>query len=156
MLIFVLFGCYQHLGGAVHGGSSNYVLQPLPVQAPDSTMAEALVDELLEEDGDTVAVDPTTSGISHIKVSGFPSLMDDIALAIAKSEEIESRRVAAENAADMALETALQVVEPGSALDRSSPKDGHCLFHALRAAGLASFKDVPCQVSIGKLRRRSP
>ena len=49
------------------------------------------------------------------------------------------------------LQAQLDLHERGSVLDLSTPKDGHCLFHALRRAGLLT--DCPDSLDIPQLRR---
>ena len=41
------------------------------------------------------------------------------------------------------LQQALSGLEPGAALDKTTPADGHCLFHALLQGGLARLQDIP-------------
>ena len=37
------------------------------------------------------------------------------------------------------LEQAIQQIEPGACLDKQTPRDGHCLFHALLRGGLGTL-----------------
>ena len=56
-----------------------------------------------------------------------------------------------ENRAIRLLQAQLDLHDRGSVLDLSTPKDGNCLFHALRRAGL--LKDCPDCLDISQLRR---
>ena len=49
------------------------------------------------------------------------------------------------------LANAVNAAEDGAGLDYSTPKDGHCLFHALAAGGLLS--DIPESLTIDELRQ---
>ena len=40
----------------------------------------------------------------------------------------------------------------GLEVDLSTPKDGHCLFHALNKGGIASLSDCPCSLTIDEMR----
>ena len=82
-----------------------------------------LVSNLLEEDGDTVVLDDS-GAISHVKVvaSDF-----DFETGLEASEAAQAEAESVESSLTAGLQTRLDVLEPGSSVDRSTPKDGHCL-----------------------------
>ena len=128
-------------------------LVPLDLQV--QSLVEAPEADLLYADVEEAIVDDATSGISHMKVSSAPLLPAgafDLRAALAASiaNQKESDAIMATRTA--ALEQALSQFCPGALLDRSTPADGHCLFHALRRGGVASSEDIPCSLSIRELR----
>ena len=123
------------IGSCVHDTSDNQM----------HSLDEVPSVSLLEEDGDVLVVDGSTGGISHVKARS------PFELALAESASMHVEEQVAEQAAMRALQSVLDSHEPGSLLDKSTPKDGHCMFHALRSAGL--LQDCQWELDIASLRR---
>ena len=62
--------------------------------------------------------------------------LTDLQLAIRASLAEKKHSSAGEQATVDLLQAQLTAVEPGARIDTSTPKDGHCLFHACRRAGI--------------------
>jgi hypothetical protein len=82
---------------------------------------------------ETVVYDPVNGGASHIKVSGgaLPIQFDlqaGVRASLVQREQEEQQMLALESD----LQQSLTQFEAGADLDRNTPADGHCLFHALR------------------------
>ena len=115
-------------------------LQP----AATGELSEIPIADLLDDDSDILIVEPGSGGISHIKA---PSSFE---LSLAQHASAKPGAMS-ESAVVDALQSQLDRLEPGALVDKSTPKDGHCLFHALAAAGL--LQDRACGVDIGDLTR---
>ena len=50
------------------------------------------------------------------------------------------------------LNDGLGLLEPGCMVNRTTPKDGHSLFHAFRRGGVANLQTCPCALTIVELR----
>ena len=75
-----------------------------------------------------------------------------LAKAIAESAAEAKKEADDERAVITLLNSRLAALRPGHELDQETPKDGHCLFHALRRAGVARLADCPCALSIAEMR----
>ena len=118
-----------------------------------------------QETWDTLIVNADNTGYDHIKVStaGMSSghtapadiapPVDEFEAALKASARARAAELAETAEAERQLNRALQLVEPGAELNRGTPADGHCLFHALRCGGLASIHDIPCDLTIAELRQ---
>ena len=92
------------------------------------------------------------SGEGARDIVGGGSAEDGLAGALVQSA-VEAQAVAmAEDGVVASLQAQLDILEPGSSVERNTPKDGHCLFHALRRGGLGSLQNCPCALSVAELR----
>ena len=91
---------------------------------------------------ETVVYDPATGAASHIKVLPYqisgspPAIAFDFAAAARASLAERDKETQEMQARESELQQALCQFEPGAALDKTTPTDGHCLFHALNRGGL--------------------
>ena len=134
---------------------------PSPGQAghpsPDCELSDISEEALLEEDivqneSEELVLVGDGGGFDHIKVSqAAPS--NALAVALRESLEIQAAEDAAEQVCCDALQRQLDLLEPGSELDRSTPKDNSCLFHALKRGGLTALLQATGDLSVAQLRR---
>eukprot|EP00973_Karenia_brevis_P096169 12430909-Karenia_brevis.AAC.1 len=73
-------------------------------------------------------------------------------LVLGRSIKVTQQREKAEEEQENQLQTCLSSHEAGALLDRSTPRDGHSLFHALRKGGLACRSQIPCMLAMPELR----
>ena len=123
----------------VLGGPESLQVVGLPV---DPT-AELISQLSAEVDSEAVIVSDPGDGISHVKVSRASSSTSSQAIAVLDPLEGIS-------AAEDALRTHLDRISPGTRLDMTTPKDGHCLFWALKRGGL--LRSTPTPLDIAELR----
>ena len=127
---------------------------------PRQELHEPPEEQLLQEEVELLAVDADTGRLRNIKVltdseqtGNLPPLAYDLEAGIRASLDRKLAATEAAVAAESALQAHVARLEGGARLDLTTPKDGHCLLHALRAGGIASFRDIPCQLTIEELRR---
>jgi hypothetical protein len=70
--------------------------------------------------------------------------------AVAASLKSKGERRLREGQEIQMLAAALEIAEGGARIDKNTPEDGHCLFHALAAGGLLS--DIPESLTVDELR----
>ena len=127
------------------------------------------------QDGEQLVIDGTSSGLSHIKmpisqdVDDASAYESAVAASLHLSEEEAHARMLEEAEVEQAyhlseeeaharileeaaLEQAIQRSEAGAYLDKQTPRDGHCLFHALLYGGLGRTQNQTGQPSIAQLR----
>ena len=137
--------------GALMSAASFEEVEEALAEAPDDVLLE--VSSPHSPNGDTLVVDPITSGISHIKSGSVNPLLSEFqAVASASRAEFETHQ---KNAAKRAAEVqdAVATWEPGALIDESTPEDGHCLFHACASGGLFTEADLGFRPTVFELRR---
>ena len=163
VMFFLAFSVFSSDGGlagvfAMPQSSSPHLQAPSIVQdqlveLPDSDLlveagvaagAPLEVEELVLADN---------GGFSHIKVHNVPldiSPAFDFDAAVAASLGVRDRQAAERGLQEQSLQAALTALEEGAALNMSTPRDGHCLFHALHRGGLLA--DIPGKLTIHEIR----
>ena len=166
-VLLLVVGFYLRLfivSSARSPSSSLVPAQRLDLSGPrltDLVESEFLVvdEEDLCLDLETLVVDHDTGGLSYIKVGGAaPSAIEpaplvayDLAAGIAASLA-QAKKDNSENCyAESILQSTLSKLEPNALLDKATPRDGHCLFHALKP-GLSSLTDIKGQLTVAELR----
>ena len=96
--------------------------------------------ELLEGKGALVSAEPWSSGLAVLAFDLEAGLAASVAQHAATRKHLQTQ--------EESLEQALSELEPGATLDKTTPADGHCLFHALLRGGLARLQDIPCQLTM--------
>ena len=135
------------VGGVQTPSNPTGVAPDLPLEVPG--LEEPSTDDIM-------VVDPDTSGFDYIKSASQPSMAPggggDLAAAIKASLLVRQEEQQEEQQRRAALQDALSQAERGAVLNTTTPADGHCLFHALRHAGVGSVQDVPCSLTVQELR----
>ena len=156
-------------------GAKGEFLDPALVQSPgavgilneESDLALLVVDEppAGQMEVETLVYDPASGGASHIKVGHVPiadgrnpiadgtdprlyNLQAALEASKALLDEGEPEMASAEDL----LEESVQKCLAGSRLDRNTPRDGHCLLHALMRGGLMNDGRVPLSLTVRELR----
>ena len=119
---------------------------------------------LVEDPGEEEAIFlGDNGGIDRIKVShgGLLAAEQRAAAQIPEAQRIQLAQQASatdcsmssgqNDAAQVALQAALTNCDPGALIDGETPRDGHCLIHALKAGGL--LNDIPGGLTVSELRR---
>lgn len=114
-----------------------------------------LGDELAPSEDQTRGENPGTGEHSITGCPGNPfvDLQKDFQMAVALSLADRDGRQAEVLDHERQLGAALTQLESGARLDRDTPKDGHCLFHALVRGGMIREQDIPCKLTVSELRR---
>jgi hypothetical protein len=102
---------------------------------------------------ETLVYDPSTGGASHIKVESSTGFLLNKKAVVAASLAIHTERNKCMEAHANELQGVLTTYEPGACVDKSTPADGHCLFHACVSGGLFTEHDIGCRLSVVELRQ---
>ena len=120
-LVAVTFRCV----GAVF---SSFVPALLPSGMPQIYFV-TIDDTDLSNLFDVMVVDPSTTGLSHIKVgtgsASSAASVEDLSLQTKHREDTQRLMER------ITLQQSLSKYETGATIDAMTPEDGHCLFHAL-------------------------
>ena len=149
---------------AVHHVMAAPRMGPLPFSVPAASassslpqLEEPLLAELECETAESevlVATGPH-GAISHSKLSGIQGRPYSLKEALAESAVLQGAAAAQLLSRADALQQSLDALEPGALVDRETPGDGHCLFHALMEGGLFAADDTlrGLKLTIHELRR---
>ena len=110
------------------------------VDEPDHVL---LSEDVGDESNDVMVAQGVGGGYSHIKAARQD--FSNLAAALKESLENELAKNAEEEVSIATLQEQLNVIEPGAEVDRTTPKDGSCLFHALKKGGLTAI--LPADVT---------
>ena len=90
--------------------------------------------------------------LQNLGVGGLPVLAFDFEAGLAAPVAEHDATCKRLQMQEDSLQQALSELEPGAALGKTAPADGHCLFHALLRGGLARLQDIPCQLTVEEIR----
>ena len=121
-------------------------------EPPEAFVLEEIRDEV-EGASETIVYDADSGAASHIKVSrSNPAILFDFGAAvkasIATREQCKQQRLDKERE----LQESLHTYEAGAVLDKTTPADGHCLFHALKKGGLLQQEAIGFDLTVKELR----
>ena len=142
MLFCSLMACVPLALAAPEGHGT--IIKMDPNLRTEGQLAEPSCEQLLDESPPEQAImerivyDSIYGGASHIKVGSGnakwwqkpEALLYDLKAAAAVSREVSQSKQQATGAMANELQDALTTREPGACLDKNTPEDGHCLFHA--------------------------
>ena len=143
--------------------SSSLEVPPVP-EPSDLSQIIAIEDELPAEQG-ILVVDAETTGFSHEKLGAqaatgentCPSSVDprlyDFAAGLKASRAAGKKARQSRAQVEKTLQEALSREEEGARLDTTTPRDGHCLFHACVRGGLIQADSLPIRLTEQELRR---
>ena len=92
-------------------------------------------------------------GHSHTQLASADGLAFDFMVGVQASLVERDKTARMRASVEKALQRNLSLLEEGALLDVNTPRDGHCLFHALVKGGLIDTTSITCALTVPELRK---